>query len=105
MNRLLIGAHDKLPLLLRLMQEDFQDGLLVIDPTGELAEALADRIPVELTERTFYFDPSDRSHVPGFNILANVPPDDQHRMAEDLCSFFRAFNDGVGERGNLFVGD
>jgi hypothetical protein len=97
MDRLLIGAYDKLPTLLRLMQEDFDRGLLLIDPTGTIAPEVADRIPAELTQRMFYFNPTDREHVPGFNVLANVEPDDRHRVAEDLCAFFRAFNDGVGE--------
>jgi hypothetical protein len=87
-NRLLIGSGDKDALLLSLMQEDFDDGLLLMDTTGQLAEAVADGIPKELTERTFYFEPADTKHVAGFNVLDRVPEADRHRVAKDICAFF-----------------
>jgi hypothetical protein len=46
MNRLIIGSGDKSPLLLQMMLEDFATGFTLVDPTGELAEAIADRVPV-----------------------------------------------------------
>jgi len=48
MNRLLIH-DDKIDLLLSLMAADFERGFLLIDPSGDLAEAIADRLPEELT--------------------------------------------------------
>ena len=42
MNRLIIGASNKLPLLLQLLTEDFSRGVTVIDPIGNFAEAAAD---------------------------------------------------------------
>jgi hypothetical protein len=87
-NRLLIGIGDKNALLLSLMQEDFDDGLLLIDTTGELAEAAADRMPKLFTERTFYFEPADTRHVAVLNVLDRVPESDRHRVAKEVCAFF-----------------
>ena len=87
MNRLIIGSPDKSALLLTLMAEDFDNGFTLIDPTGELAEAAADRAPVQ---RTFYLDPSDIRHPPGFNVFDDVPLDDRHKIAEDMCAYFEA---------------
>jgi len=70
------------------MQEDFDDGFVLIDPDGTLAEALADRIPVEFTERTAYLDPGDLAHPFGLNVLDVVAPDDRHKVAKEFCAFF-----------------
>lgn len=88
MNRLAIGSSDKTAYLLQCMQEDFADGLLLIDPTGAIAEAAADRIPVDLTERAFYLDPADLGHPPGFNVLDGVLEDDRYTVASDIRTFF-----------------
>ena len=85
MNRLLIGSVDKTALLLTMMAEDFEHGFTLIDPTGHLAEAIAERAPVQ---RTFYLDPADIKHPPGFNVLDGVPEDDRHKVTKDICAFF-----------------
>ena len=102
MNRLIIGSPDKSALLLTLMAEDFDNGFTLIDPTGELAEAAADRAPVQ---RTFYLDPSDIRHPPGFNVFDDVPLDDRHKIAEDMCAYFEAmWPNGWGARsGYIFL--
>ena len=102
MNRLIIGSPDKSALLLTLMAEDFGNGFTLIDPTGELAEAAADRAPVQ---RTFYLDPSDIQHPPGFNVLHGVPQDDRHKLAEDICAYFESmWPNGWGARsGYIFL--
>jgi hypothetical protein len=78
MNRLLIGSKDKTDLILQLMRDDLADGFLLIDPTGELAEAAVNTIPKSLIQRTFYFDVTDANHAAGFNVLNNVPDDKRH---------------------------
>lgn len=98
MNRIIIGAPDKSALLLQMMQEDFDTGFTLIDPTGRLAEAAADRAPVQ---RTFYLDPSDVGHPPGLNVLDGVLEDDRHKVAEDICAFFEVMSRGSwGPRSN-----
>ncbi len=88
MNRLIIGSPDKSALLLQMMAEDFADGFTLIDPTGALAEALADRTPVKLTEQVCYLEPADIAHPFGFNVLDGVLEDDRHKVAKDICAFF-----------------
>jgi hypothetical protein len=62
MNRLLIGAADKTNLLLHFLEEDFSDGVTVIDPTGDVAKAAANQLPIDLTEQAVYFDPADMAY-------------------------------------------
>ena len=101
MNRLVIGSPDKSALLLQLIMEDIGNGFTLIDPTGKLAEAAADCAPVQ---RTFYLDPSDIGHPPGFNILDGVPADDRHKVAEDICTYFEAmWPNGWGARSGYIL--
>lgn len=69
------------------MQEDFDDGFVLIDPTGRLAEQIADRAPVQ---HTCYLDPSDIGYPPGFNVLDGVPEDDRHKVAQDIREYIDA---------------
>lgn len=102
MNRLLIGATDKTDLLLHFLHQDFPNGVTVIDPTGELAEAAADQLSVDLTEQAIYFDPADMTHPLGLNVLENVLPDDRQRLTEQLCSYFEAmWPNGWGAQSNF----
>src|ERR1700722_19183009 len=104
MNRLLVGAADKTDLLLQFLHEDFPNGVTVIDPTGELAEAAADQLSVDLTEQAIYFDPADMAYPLGLNILENVPPDDRQRLTEQLCSYFEAmWPNGWGAQSNYLL--
>jgi hypothetical protein len=102
MNRLLIGATDKTDLLLQFLQQDFPNGVTVIDPTGNLARAAANQLPVDLTEQAIYFDPADMAHPLGLNVLKNVSPDDRQRLTEQLCSYFEAmWPNGWGAQSNF----
>ena len=76
MNRLLIGSADKTNLLLQLLQNE--TSVTVIDPTGELARAVANQLPPALTQRALYFDPADMARPIGLNILENVQAHDLH---------------------------
>src|SRR5437879_2276755 len=90
MNRLLIGAGNQIDLLVTLFHEDLQNdhsAILILDPSGKFARRAADTLPARYTERAIYFDPSDLAHSAGFNILANVLPDDHQRVTEQLCAF------------------
>lgn len=102
MNRLLIGAADKTNLLLQLLQNETP--VTVIDPTGTLAKAAANQLPLALTQRALYFDPADMAHPIGLNILRNVPADDRHRVTEQLCSYFEAmWPSGWGAQSNYIL--
>jgi type IV secretory pathway TraG/TraD family ATPase VirD4 len=59
-----------------------ENGFCLLDPHGDLAEAVADRTPC------IYFAPPDISL--GFNVLDNVPEGRRHLVAESIVSAFRA---------------
>jgi hypothetical protein len=104
MNRLVIGSSDKTALLLQYLSGDFDDGLILIDPTGKLAEAAADIVPVQLTERTLYLDPSDIEHPVGLNVLDGVHEDGRHQVAESICAYFEAmWPNGWGPRSGYIL--
>jgi hypothetical protein len=104
MNRLLVGTADKTNLLLQFLQNEFPDGLTIIDPTGALAEAAANRLPVSLTQRALYFDPADLRNPIGLNVLENIPPDHRHQVTEQLCQYFEAmWPNGWGAQSNFIL--
>ena len=104
MNRLVIGAPDKTNILLRLIEQDVEDGFLLIDPTGQLAEHTANIIPKDRTEDVFYLDPSDLAFPSGFNVLDGVCPDDKPLLVENICSYFEAmFPNGWGAQSNYIL--
>jgi hypothetical protein len=104
MNRLIIGSPDKTNFILQFLAEDFPSGLILIDPTGDLARAAANIIPVADTERAFYFDPADTAHPAGFNVLEGVPRDKHSKLTEDLCAYFEGmWPNGWGAQSNYIL--
>ena len=51
------------------------EGVAVIDPHGDLAEAIIDAIPPERTNQVCYLNVADTEYPVGFNPLARVPAD------------------------------
>jgi len=49
------------------------EGIALIDPHGDLAEAIIDAIPPERTHTVCYFNVADTERPVGFNPLARVP--------------------------------
>ncbi|WP_142252683.1 hypothetical protein [Bradyrhizobium sp. UNPF46] len=102
MNRLLIGAADKTNLLLQILQHE--TSVTVIDPIGDFARAAANQLPPAFTQRALYFDPADMARPVGLNVLENVPPDDRHRVTEQLCAYFEAmWPNGWGAQSNYIL--
>jgi hypothetical protein len=59
-----------------------KNSFCLLDPHGDLAEAIADTVPC------IYFDPTE---IPmGFNILENVPEHKRHLVASNVVSAFKA---------------
>lgn len=104
MNRLFIGSPDKTNFLLQCIAEDFSRGFTLIDPTGHLARASANALPVKCTQRALYLDPSDMDHPVGLNVLENVPPDQRQILTENICSYFEAmWPNGWGAQSNYIL--
>ena len=65
-------------------------GALLIDPHGELAEMALNLVPPARIRKTIYLNPADSAHPIGFNVLADVHPEDRASRADDIVAAFRS---------------
>src|SRR6202521_239169 len=70
------SGSGKSTLLFNLAMQDIYggEGVAVIDPHGDLAEAIIDALPPERTHEVCYLNVADTEFPVGFNPLAGVPP-------------------------------
>jgi CxxC-x17-CxxC domain-containing protein len=80
----------KTALLHNLVVQDIANGggLSIIDPHGEFAEAVLEKIPKERVNDVIYFNPADPDHHIGFNILDLPDPKYKHLVASGLMGVF-----------------
>lgn len=71
------------------------EGLCVIDPHGELAEGILEKIPKERMDDVIYFNPADTDFHIGFNVLELPDPKYKHLAASGLMSIFTKIWSGV----------
>jgi CxxC-x17-CxxC domain-containing protein len=64
------------------------EGLCVVDPHGELVEAVMERIPAERMKDVIYFNPADTDYHLGFNVLELPDPKYKHLVASGLMGIF-----------------
>jgi hypothetical protein len=78
----------KSTLLANLVLQDAGAGrsAVVIDPKGDLVEAILERLPEEAIERTCLIDPDDRTKAVGLNVLAG---DDSDLVVDHIASVFK----------------
>lgn len=81
----------KSTLLQNLIVQDIQAGrgLALLDPHGDLAEAVLDYIPPWRDRHVVYFNPADLAHPIGLNLLETVPPDQRAVVASGIVAAFR----------------
>ena len=81
----------KSTLLLNLMRQDFiaGEGVALLDPHGDLAEAALARVPKARTNDLVYINPADTGRPIGFNPLSGVPADLKPIVADGVVSAFR----------------
>ena len=80
------------------------DGVAVIDPHGDLAEAVADCVPALRTNAVCYLDAGDSDFPVGFNPLANIPPERHALAASGIVSAFKhLWRDSWGPRLEHFL--
>ena len=65
-------------------------GFALIDPHGDLAEQVADCIPLCREEDVIFIDPSDPAYCLGFNPLHDVPFDNRPLVAAQMVATFAA---------------
>ncbi|MBU1038615.1 DUF87 domain-containing protein [Patescibacteria group bacterium] len=64
-------------------------GLAIVDPHGDLAEAILDVIPSHRVNDVVYFNPSDVDYPVAFNPLESVDPKYRHLVASGLVGVFK----------------
>lgn len=64
-------------------------GLCVIDPHGDLIDAIADSIPRYRTNDVIYFDPLDTTHAMAINLFERVPKDQQPFIVSSFITILK----------------
>jgi len=78
-----VGKSKLLELLIR-QDIAHNQGCCLIDPHGDVIEAILDFIPEEQIEDVVIIDPSDSDYPVSFNPLANVDPGFKHQLTQGL---------------------
>ena len=81
----------KSTLLLNLIAQDLDagQGLALLDPHGDLAQAVLAQVPRQRSNDLIYIDPSDLARPIGFNPLVRVPQDLKPVVADGVVAAFR----------------
>jgi hypothetical protein len=88
-------------MLVRMIMQDIYngDGVCFIDPHGQTAEMVLERIPHERVEDVVYFDASDYERPVGYNIMEFRDEQDKHRIINSfiglLKKIFDPHNQGI----------
>lgn len=97
----LIGSSGsgKSTLLLSLIKQDLEQnqGLCVIDPHGDLIDAVIQNVPDNRIEDVVLFDPSDSEYPIGFNILQARSLLEKNLLSSDLVATFRRMSTSWGD--------
>ncbi len=97
----LIGASGsgKSTLMLNLIAQDLENGqgLCVIDPHGDLIDAVLENVPENRIQDVILFDPSDSEYPVGFNILQANSELEKTLLSSDLVAAFRRLSTSWGD--------
>jgi len=85
----------KSTLLLNMILQDIGRGagVAVIDPHGDLAESVLERVPEDRLDDVVLVDPADPEAVVGINLLEADSPVQTDYLVSDLCEFFQQLFD------------
>ena len=104
-----IGASGtgKSTLLLNMLVQDIDrgEGVGLIDPHGDLVDAVLARIPEGRCQDVVLFDPSDADYPVGFNILEARSELERNLLASDLVVVFRRFSSTWGDQMTAVLGN
>lgn len=78
-----VGKSKLLELMLR-QDIAYGHGLCLMDPHGDVVDAMLDFIPENRIDDVVIIDPSDFNYPVSFNPLANVDPDFKHQLTQGL---------------------
>jgi hypothetical protein len=100
------SGSGKTTALFNLAMQDIYagEGVAVIDPHGDLAEAIIDAMPPERTHEVCYLNVGDVEFPVGFNPLSSIPPERQALAASGVVSAFKhLWRDSWGPRLEHFL--
>ena len=104
----IIGATGtgKSTLLIRMIFQDLElgNGCAVLDPHGDLIDAILERVPENRVEDVVLFDPADTEFPVGFNILEARTEVEKNVLASDLVAIFRRFATSWGDQMTTVLG-
>lgn len=82
----------KSTLLKSLILQDIEAGrgCMLLDPHGDLADEILEHIPRRRTDLVCVIDPAHLPRAVAINPLAGVPPDERHRVVEEIVAVFSA---------------
>ena len=104
-----IGASGtgKSTFLLNMILQDIEngEGLAVLDPHGDLIDAILARVPEKRWGDVVLLDPSDEEYPVGFNILSAHSELEKHLLASDLSAVFRRLSTSWGDQMSSVLGN
>jgi hypothetical protein len=74
------------------------NGLMVLDPHGDLITAIVQNIPEDRIKDVVYIDPTDREYTTPFNILSAHSELEKELLASDLVALFKRFSTSWGDQ-------
>jgi len=105
----IIGASGtgKSTLLLNMLIQDIHsgEGVGVLDPHGDLIDAIFGFIPEERFEDVVLLDPADEEYPVGFNILSAHSEKEKILLASDLVAVFRRLSTSWGDQMTSVLGN
>lgn len=103
----ILGASGsgKSTLLLNLITQDISrgDGVAVLDPHGDLIDAILPHVPPERVEDVVLFDPADEEYPVGFNLFSAHSAIEKNLLASDLVAVFRRLSTSWGDQMNAIL--
>jgi DNA helicase HerA-like ATPase len=100
----LIGASGvgKSTLILNMVNQDLIHGnaIAVLDPHGDLIDAILSHIPQNRLDDVLIIDPADSDYPIGFNILSAHSEIEKEILSSDLVAVFRRLSTSWGDQMN-----
>jgi hypothetical protein len=99
------SGSGKSTLLLNLIEQDIEAGrgVAVLDPHGDLVDAILGRIPQPRIDDVVVIDPADEDYPVGINILAAHSELERTLIASDLVAVFRRQATSWGDNINSLL--
>lgn len=98
---MIVGASGtgKSMLLVNMIRQDIErgEGVLVLDPHGDLIDDVLAGVPAHRADDVILFDPSDNAYPIGFNVLDAASERERILLASDLVAVFARLSMNWGD--------